>query len=141
MEQLDPIEALKLIRGLAFAASGSHEVGYLKTTVRDVLVIVHKALPPNSATKQNPPRERRIGLGAFRQEHLRRCRTNVRPAPIPDRSRSSSHLTSGGWRRKRCASKSRSNPCPPAGIVNFWFASPAAKDSFARQRMAVISRT
>jgi hypothetical protein len=49
MEQLDPIEALKLIRGLAFAASGSHEVGYLKTTVRDVLVIVHKALPPRTA--------------------------------------------------------------------------------------------
>ena len=49
MEQFDPIEALKLIRGLAFAASGSHEVGYLKTTVRDVLVIVHKALPPRTA--------------------------------------------------------------------------------------------
>jgi hypothetical protein len=56
MEQLDPIEALKLIRGLAFAASGSHEVGYLKTTVRDVLVIVHKALPPEQRdqTKSSP---------------------------------------------------------------------------------------
>jgi hypothetical protein len=30
---------------------------------------------------------------------------------------------------------------PPAGTVNFWFARPATKDGFARQRMAVISRT
>jgi hypothetical protein len=56
MEQLDPIEALKLIRGLAFAASGSREVGYLKTTVRDVLVIVHKALPPEQRDQTKTPR-------------------------------------------------------------------------------------
>jgi hypothetical protein len=54
MKQLDPIEALKLMRGLAFAASGSHELGYLKTTVRDVLVIVHKALPLEQRDQTKP---------------------------------------------------------------------------------------
>src|ERR1700730_8919787 len=46
METLDPIEALKLIRRLAIFASSSQELGYLKTTVRDVLVIIDRALPP-----------------------------------------------------------------------------------------------
>jgi hypothetical protein len=54
MKQLDPIGALKLIRGLAFAASGSHELGYRKTTVRDVRVIVHKALPPEQRDQTKP---------------------------------------------------------------------------------------
>ena len=45
METLDPVEALKLIRKLALAAAGSNELGYLKTTMRDVLVIVDRALP------------------------------------------------------------------------------------------------
>jgi hypothetical protein len=54
MKQLDPIGALKLIRGLAFAASGSHELVYLNTTVRDVLVIVHKALPPEQRDQTKP---------------------------------------------------------------------------------------
>jgi malonyl CoA-acyl carrier protein transacylase len=44
--QLDPIEALKLIRRLAIVASGSQELGYLKTTLRDVLVIIDRASPP-----------------------------------------------------------------------------------------------
>jgi hypothetical protein len=54
MKQLDPIGALKPIRGLAFAASGSHELGHRKTTVRDVLVIVHKALPPEQRDQTKP---------------------------------------------------------------------------------------
>jgi hypothetical protein len=54
LKQLDPIEALKPFRGLAFAASGSHELGYRKTTVRDVLVIVHKALPPEQRDQTKP---------------------------------------------------------------------------------------
>jgi hypothetical protein len=48
METLDPIEALKLIRRLAIVAAGSQELGLLKTTVRDVLVIIDRALPPLS---------------------------------------------------------------------------------------------
>src|ERR1700682_6740340 len=43
METLDPIEALKLIRKVALAAAGSNELGYLKTTMRDVLVIIDRA--------------------------------------------------------------------------------------------------
>jgi len=57
MKQLDPIGALKLIRGLAFAASGSHELGYRKTTVRDVRGSFTRPCLRNSATKQNPARE------------------------------------------------------------------------------------
>jgi hypothetical protein len=45
METHDPVEALKLIRKLALAAIGSNELGYLKTTMRDVLVIIDRALP------------------------------------------------------------------------------------------------
>jgi hypothetical protein len=45
METLDPVEALKLIRKLALVAAGSNELGYLKTTMRDVLVIIDRALP------------------------------------------------------------------------------------------------
>jgi hypothetical protein len=48
METLDPIEALKLIRRLAIVAAGSQELGLLKTTVRDVLVRIDRALPPLS---------------------------------------------------------------------------------------------
>ena len=45
METLDPVEALRLIRKLALVAAGSNELGYLKTTMRDVLVIIDRALP------------------------------------------------------------------------------------------------
>jgi hypothetical protein len=45
MEQLDPIEALKLIRKLALVAAGSNELGYLKTTMSDVLAIIERAVP------------------------------------------------------------------------------------------------
>jgi hypothetical protein len=48
METLDPVEALKLIRKLALVAAGSNELGYLKTTMRDVLVIIDRALPTAS---------------------------------------------------------------------------------------------
>jgi hypothetical protein len=47
METLDPVEALKLIRKLAIVAAGSNELGYLKTTVRDVLRKIDRALPPD----------------------------------------------------------------------------------------------
>jgi hypothetical protein len=43
METLDPVEALRLIRKLALFAAGSNELGYLKTTMRDVLVIIDRA--------------------------------------------------------------------------------------------------
>ena len=57
METLDSIEALKLIRRLALAAVGSQELGYLKTTIQDVLVIVDRALPPpNRERGTKPPR-------------------------------------------------------------------------------------
>jgi hypothetical protein len=44
-EPQDPAEALKLIRNLALATSGSNELGLLKTFVRDVLVITERVLP------------------------------------------------------------------------------------------------
>jgi hypothetical protein len=46
METLDPVEALNLIRKLALSAAGSNELGYLKTTMRDVLVIIDRAYRP-----------------------------------------------------------------------------------------------
>jgi hypothetical protein len=46
MRTLDPTEALRLIRRLALVAYRSQELGYLKTTLRDVLVIIDRALPP-----------------------------------------------------------------------------------------------
>jgi hypothetical protein len=46
MKTLDPFEALRLIRRLAIVAAGSQELGFLKTTMRDVLVIIDRALPP-----------------------------------------------------------------------------------------------
>jgi hypothetical protein len=62
MEALDPVEALKLIRKLALVAAGSSELGYLKTTIRDVLVINDRALPTlkrdqplPAVTERNPP--------------------------------------------------------------------------------------
>ena len=45
MEAIDPVESLKLIRKLALAAAGSNELGYLKTAMRDVLVLIDQAIP------------------------------------------------------------------------------------------------
>lgn len=45
IKPLDPVEALDLIRRLALVASGSNELGFLKTFARDVLRIIDRAVP------------------------------------------------------------------------------------------------
>jgi len=44
-----------LIRTLALVAYGSQEWGYLKTALRDVLVIIDRALPPAGRAQERGP--------------------------------------------------------------------------------------
>jgi hypothetical protein len=53
-ETADPIEAWKPIRGTGVRRARVPRMGISKTTMRDVLVIVHKALPPEQRDQTKP---------------------------------------------------------------------------------------
>jgi hypothetical protein len=46
----------------ALVASGSQELGYLKTTIRDVLVIIDRALPRLDGTKSAATERPKTGI-------------------------------------------------------------------------------